>query len=138
LRYDLDLIRSHMRASSVEQVILETLTKENLHLTSNQIFEQIKVRLPAVSPSTVYRALERLAKAGKISVSDMGTGSEVYESLTEGMHHHLVCQRCGSVTTISHEDVSRFFGSIEAAHQFKITTNHLILFGLCSACLGNG
>ena len=81
-----------MRASSVEQIILETLAQERSHLTAHLVYEQIRARLPAVNPSTVYRALERLANAGKISVSDLGTGAEVYESMNDVMHHHLVCQ----------------------------------------------
>ena len=100
-----------MRASSVDQIILETLSRENAHLTSHQVYEQIRSRLPAVNPSTVYRALERLGKNGHISVSDMGTGAAVYESLHGEMHHHLVCQKCGLVETIDHEVVSQFFSS---------------------------
>jgi Fe2+ or Zn2+ uptake regulation protein len=54
-----------MRTSSIEQIILEVLSKEHAHLTSNQIYEVIRPRLPAVNPSTVYRALERLTGVGK-------------------------------------------------------------------------
>ncbi len=123
-----------MRASSVEKIILEIFEKGNDHLTSLQVHERIRGRLPAVNSSTVYRALERLVKAGKVSISDMGTGAAVYELLTEGMHHHLVCQVCGSVQTLEHERVADFFQAIEKDHQFKIVTNHLILFGICENC----
>ena len=123
-----------MRASSVDQIILETLANEHTHLTSHQVFEQIRPRLPAVNPSTVYRALERLAHHGEISVSDMGTGSTVYESLTDGMHHHLVCERCGRVVTIPDEQVSNFFRHVQETSHFKVSTNHLVLFGQCGDC----
>jgi Fur family transcriptional regulator, ferric uptake regulator len=123
-----------MRASSVDQIILETLRKEHTHLSSHEVYEQIRQQLPAVNPSTVYRALERLANNGKISVSDMGTGVEVYESLSNGLHHHLVCQKCGHVATLSNDEVQAFFASIQQAHQFQIITNHLILFGVCNDC----
>jgi len=125
-----------MRNSSVDQIILETLSHEHAHLTSQQVYEEIKLRLPAVNPSTVYRALERLANQGKISISDMGTGAAVYETVADGMHHHLVCQNCGQVITIGHTEVESFFDRIQAAHHFKINTNHLILFGICENCLG--
>jgi Fur family ferric uptake transcriptional regulator len=123
-----------MRSSSVDQFILETLGKEHAHLTSQQVCEEIRQRLPAVNQSTVYRALERLVKTGKVSVSDMGIGSAVYELLVEGMHHHLVCQQCGKVTTIGHEEVQSFFKEIEQSHRYQIRTNHLILFGVCEDC----
>ena len=123
-----------MRASSVDQIILETLSKEHAHLTSHQVYEAIRLRLPAVNPSTVYRALDRLVSAGRISVSDMGTGSTVFESILGSLHHHLVCQRCGKVMTIGHEEVRGFFAAIQQTKHFNIVTNHLILFGICEEC----
>lgn len=123
-----------MRASSVDQIILETLSKEHAHLTSHQVYEEIRLRLPAVNQSTVYRALERLANCGKVSVSDMGTGSAVYELLADGIHHHLICQKCGQVVTIGDEEVKAFFTAVHHKNHFNIITNHLILFGICEVC----
>ena len=126
-----------MRSSSVDFYILEALKKGHSHLTSHEVFVEIQRQLPAVNPSTVYRALERLAKAGKVSVSDMGRSSEVYESVEADMHHHLVCQNCGRVITIRHEEVDEFFHKLETDHSFRIATNHLVLFGLCQDCQKN-
>jgi Fur family ferric uptake transcriptional regulator len=123
-----------MRSSSVDFYILDTLKKERSHLTSHEVFSRIQGQLPAVNPSTVYRALDRLVKAGKISVSDMGTGSEVYESVGSAPHHHLVCQNCGRIITLSHEEVDGFFHQLEKDKHFKIVTNHLVLFGICDDC----
>jgi Fur family ferric uptake transcriptional regulator len=58
----------------------------------------------------------------------------VYEWVGEGQHHHLVCQKCGRVITIEHEEVQNFFSSIQQDHHFQVLTNHLILFGLCESC----
>jgi Fur family ferric uptake transcriptional regulator len=126
-----------MRASSVDQIIIETLSKEHAHLSSLQVYEEIRLRLPAVNQSTVYRALERLVDCGKVSVSDMGTSSTVYELLADGLHHHLVCQKCGKVITIGHEDVKGFFSAVQHKNHFNIVTNHLILFGICENCQAN-
>lgn len=125
-----------MRASSVDHIILHTLAQEEHHLTSHEIYEIIRKQLPAVNPSTVYRALERLAGLGKISVSDMGTGAEVYESTAHGLHHHFVCQSCGKISTIPNEDVKVFFSSLQDKYQMEIATNHLVLFGKCKLCKG--
>jgi Fur family ferric uptake transcriptional regulator len=123
-----------MRASSVDQIILETLSKEHAHLTSLQVFEEIRLRLSAVNQSTVYRALERLVNCGKVSVSDMGTDAAVFELLADGLHHHLVCHQCGQVITIGHEEIMDFFATISQKNHFHIVTNHLILFGICENC----
>ncbi len=124
-----------MKASSVHAAILELLNNEpHTHLSALEIYENIRCRLPAVAPSTVYRALDRMAKAGDISVSDMGTGAAVYEAVNGGIHHHLICHECGMVMTIDHQEVDNFFHAIQSTHTFTIATNHLILFGLCAHC----
>ena len=123
-----------MRTSSVDKVIIEVLSQEHAHLTSAQVYEEIRLRLPAVNQSTVYRALDRLAGHGQVSVSDMGTGSAVYEMLAENVHHHLVCRKCGGVVTMGTDDVESFFRLLEEKNNFSITSNHLVLFGICAYC----
>lgn len=125
-----------MRTSSVELIILDLLEKEHVHLTSHEVYLAIQKSLPATNPSTVYRALERLAAEGKVSVSDMGTGSAVFEAVGASPHHHLVCLKCHTVTILPHSEVKAFFGSVENIHDFQIATNHLILFGTCKICQG--
>jgi len=123
-----------MRTSSVDQVILDVLAEEHHHLTAQQVYEHIREHMPAVNPSTIYRSLERLASEGKISVSDMGQGATVFESLADGMHHHLVCQNCGKCITVDHQLVGQFFAQVEEQLEFQVLTNHLILFGICKEC----
>lgn len=120
-----------MKSSSIDHAILELLQEENCHFKAHELYERIHPRFPTVNSSTVYRALDRLARAGRISVSDMGTGASVYEKVADGMHHHLVCQKCGRVQTIQHEIVGLFFAQIENTFDFKVATNHLVLFGNC-------
>jgi Fur family transcriptional regulator, ferric uptake regulator len=123
-----------MKTSSVDQIIIEILDHKQNHLTPQRVFEQIKSRLPAVNRSTVYRSLERLVNQGKISVSDMGTGSLVYELVGSGLHHHLVCQQCHHIIFIPNEAVAQLFSKIEQDNRYQITTNHLILYGICPDC----
>lgn len=123
-----------MRSSSVVLAILDVLGNADTHLTSREIFDRIHNRLPAVNPSTVYRALERLTLKGEVSISDMGDGSMVYELVTDKNHHHLVCQKCRRMITIEGAEVEAFFNSLEAASGYRLVTNHLVLFGVCPVC----
>lgn len=123
-----------MRSSSIVSIILELLKCADCHYTAYKIYEQVRPRLPATSPSTVYRSLERLVHAGLVSVSDMGTGAAVYELVTTDVHHHLVCEHCGGTITLPHQAVKDFFQALEHQSGFTITTNHLVLFGYCPTC----
>lgn len=123
-----------MRASSVTRAILDVLGDKHTHLTSREIFDCIQARLPAVNPSTVYRALERLAQEGVVSISDMGVGAMVYELVTGESHHHLVCQQCGCIITLQGQEIDALFSRVAAANGYRLVTNHLVLFGVCPAC----
>jgi Fur family ferric uptake transcriptional regulator len=125
-----------MKSSSVQQLILELLQQEHAHLTAQEVFTNLKPKLPAVNLSTVYRALERMTNAGEISVSDMGTGAVVYEMVGSPPHHHLVCQGCNRVITLENDIIEPLFDEVEGRFHFKLTTNHLILFGYCPDCSG--
>ena len=126
-----------MRNSSADQVILETLASQKSHQTSHQIYEEVHKRLPAINPSTVYRALDRLVSLGKVTVSDMGLGAAVFELTGDKLHHHLVCQGCGYITLVSDEQIAPFLSKLEKEYHYQIKTNHLVLFGLCEVCQEN-
>ena len=123
-----------MRSSTVQQLILELLQEEHAHFTAQEVYSHLKPRLPSVNPSTVYRALDRLTKGGQVSVSDMGTGAAVYELVGASPHHHLVCQGCHQVVTLSDELIQPLFKQVEGRSGYELTTNHLVLFGYCQSC----
>lgn len=126
-----------MKSSSVERLILELYaghSNETAHFTAHEIYTHLKSQLPAVNPSTVYRALERMVQAGQVSISDMGVGAAVYEIVGGEHHHHLVCRVCGGVTTVEDQAIQPLFKSIEQKYDFQVSTNHLILFGVCAQC----
>jgi Fur family ferric uptake transcriptional regulator len=82
----------------------------------------------------VYRALDRLVTAGKISVSDIGQGAAVYEQVRSHLHHHLVCQNCGQIENLDRAIVGDFLQKISQGSAYQVTTNHLVIFGICSRC----
>lgn len=122
------------RLTSARTIILETLTQERRHWRPQEIYEAVRQKLPSICPSTVYRALEYLLRQGLVSVSDLGWGTYVYEVVNGNLHHHLVCQECGAILILENTLVQEFFDKVSDAYHFAISTNHLILFGLCEEC----
>lgn len=123
-----------MRSSSITNTIFKVLEEQEDHLTAKEIYEKVKVTLSAVDPSTVYRSLERMVHQGQVSVSDMGGPAVVYELVTRDPHHHLVCEKCGKKLTFKDGQISDFLGQVQKETGFQITTNHLVLFGVCPDC----
>ncbi|HOJ00309.1 MAG TPA: transcriptional repressor [Anaerolineaceae bacterium] len=123
-----------MRASSITNAILKVLEDQEDHLTAKEVYEKVKGTLSAVDPSTVYRSLERMVHQGQVSVSDMGGPAVVYELVAKEPHHHLVCEKCGKVLTFQRGEMHDFLNRVHAKSGYQITTNHLVLFGICPDC----
>jgi len=106
----------------------------NTHFTAAQILKHIKESLPSINLSTIHRNLSVLAEENKVSITDLGTGVPVFES-TVHSHHHLVCCKCAKTTEMKSETVSDFFEKIKLEDGFNsISTNHLIIYGICIDC----
>ena len=123
-----------MRSSSISNAIFKILEAHNDHLTAKEIYEEVRTTQTAIDTSTVYRTLERMVHDGKVSVSDIGGPAVVYELVTKNPHHHLVCEQCGKMLTFKNDKVADFLASVEQESGFQVTTNHLVLFGICPDC----
>lgn len=123
-----------MRNTSVNHYILAALEEAGVHLTAQQVHERVKASLPSVNPSTIYRALERLAREGLISMTDMGGEAMVFETLSLQPHHHLICQKCGHTSTLDDGVVQSWFQQVQQQSGFAIQTHHLALYGICPYC----
>ena len=123
-----------IKMTSARQFTLDELQNADTHLTAIQIHEKLKDKLPSLNLSTVYRTLDYLVEKLLISVSDIGLGSPVYEPVSAEIHHHLVCLKCHRIMDLEHEAVADFFEKIKNEMDFKILTNHLVLYGHCTSC----
>jgi Fur family ferric uptake transcriptional regulator len=69
-----------------------------------------------------------------VSISDLGVGNPVYETVKEKIHHHLVCLNCKWILEIEDQIVAQLFEKIQKDKNFKVQTNHLVLYGYCQTC----
>ena len=61
---------------------------------------------PEVNLSTVYRTLQLLVSLDLVSETRLGTKHSYYEVAPEPVHHHFVCEKCGSVGHFADELVA--------------------------------
>jgi len=101
--------------------------------------------LNGMAQSSAYRNLSVLEEAGvvhRLVTADDTARYELAEDLI-GHHHHLICERCGSVIDIDvpaelEEGVSRLATSAANAHNFTIGHHRLDLVGVCAPCRSKG
>ena len=80
------------------RAIVDTIIeKEGEHLTTEEIYDEVKKNCPEIGLATVYRTIILLEELGVICKLDLNDGCSRYELVRkdEGhRHHHLVCNEC--------------------------------------------
>ncbi len=100
--------------------IYKALLANNLHPSPDMVYAEIKKENPNISFATVYKTLETFEKQGFIKKVTPLHNTVRYDIVTEN-HQHLVCVKCGKITDIEIEELSRI--NIDP----KILQNNLLL-----------
>jgi Fur family transcriptional regulator, ferric uptake regulator len=123
------------RLTQQRELIWEALASEpDRHLSADDVVERVRAQLPQVNPSTVYRTLELLVQEGLLLRTDLGGNRAYFEPAREHAHHHLVCERCGTVQHLHDEQLGDLRLRIEHGSGFAVGSAEITFFGLCRAC----
>ena len=98
-------------------------------MTAEQIFLELKKTEPKVVQATVYNNLNALCQKGLIRKLSMEGSPDRYDKIQK--HDHLVCQRCGALSDINFQDLTR---DLESQLGEGILSYDLKVFYLCPAC----
>jgi len=104
------------------------------HPSAEDVFNEVKKRIPTIAFDTVYRTLSLFEHHGLISKVNYLDGRTRYDSVTE--HHcHLICTRCRKIEDFDWPDLDQLPIPREATHWGRIDNKYLELRGLCQECL---
>jgi Fe2+ or Zn2+ uptake regulation protein len=104
------------------------------HLTTGDIHTLARERQPAIGFTTVYRALNRLAKLGLVSeVRVPGAGMTYYETHADP-HAHFHCEACGRIEDLDYRLPAPVLSRIARSHDVTVTDALVTLVGRCAAC----
>ena len=130
-----ELIRSHgLRRTPQRQATLAAVAAAAGHATAEEIVKRVRRKMPAVSPSTVYRTLGSLEEVGILCHAHLGHTASVYHVGTAGLHQHLVCERCGALQEVSDGLTGPFARSLKRSYGFEANFTHFAVLGLCRSC----
>ena len=115
-------------------MILKAVEDADSHISAEEIYAQVRTYYPQMNISTVYRTLELVKELGLVTETDMGDGRVRYHCMGKGHHHHLVCEKCGSIIDMEETILDPLWSEIERKYNFKVDMKHLVFFGLCAGC----
>jgi Fur family peroxide stress response transcriptional regulator len=115
------------------RAIFEALLERDDHPTVDQVFAEIKDRIPGVSRTTVYRTLETLVKFGLAKKTNHFEAAARFDANTDH-HHHLVCIRCGTTVDFDHPGLDKLPLPDGRRTGFEILDFSVYFEGVCEAC----
>ncbi len=133
LEYAPELRSRGYRVTEQRLAVLHVLRHSRSRLSPAEIYKRARRELPGLTETTVYRTLDFLAQNGFVWPTRMDRGHLVYE-IAGTRHHHLICRQCGKEIKIEHALVQSIYAKLEAVSGYRLTEDHLALFGLCPAC----
>jgi Fur family ferric uptake transcriptional regulator len=101
-----------------------------------EIEDRLRTDVRSVSRASVYRILEELERLGLIQRVEIGQSLVRYEPVRpgHGHHHHLVCDRCGSLEPFTDEGLERAVARAAEHVPLEVSEHEIVLHGTCRSC----
>ncbi len=129
-----ELLRGQgMRMTPQRLAIVDDIMSTSGYVIPTTVIERVQARVPGVSPSTVYRTLERLEQVGVLTHVHLESGVG-YHRLEEVQHAHLTCSRCGATLDLPRSSLRNLERLIERDHGFRPDFTHHAIAGVCAEC----
>lgn len=120
------------------RAIVDNIIKnEGCHLTTEELYDLVKIECPEIGLATVYRTVQLLEELGVVSKLDLNDGCYRYELVRvdeNHHHHHLICSDCGRVIEVQGDLLEVLEHEIESKYDFQIKNHSVKFYGLCNDC----
>lgn len=123
-----------MQRRSVLDVLLE---HSNDHLSTEEIYDIVKVKFPEIGLATVYRTVQLFEEMGIVDRLNFDDGCSRFELASDDTvhhHHHLICESCNKVFEVENDLLDDIEKEIESKYNFKIHDHNVMFYGLCKDC----
>ncbi|MCX7923367.1 MAG: transcriptional repressor [Clostridia bacterium] len=126
------------KLTSQRQAVLDVITQhEGEHLSTEEIYELVKVNYPDIGLATVYRTLLLFDRMDLVYKMDLDDGCNRYElnnHKEDHRHHHLICTNCGSIQEVQEDLLDSLEEQIAKNNNFIVKDHKVKFYGYCGAC----
>jgi len=124
---------SGLKLTPQRSAVYRALINTDTHPTAEEIYQEVRKEMPAISLDTVNRTLLTLAEIGAAFVVE-GTGQpRRFDGGLED-HQHFLCIRCGKIIDFHYPPFDNITLPPEIEGKFKVLRKTVYLEGLCNAC----
>lgn len=122
------------RNTQAKQLVQSIFEASSTPLLINEVYEQVKIKLPQTAYSTIYRIIQSFHADGKLITIDWRERGSRYEWAAKEHHHHLICNSCGEVSDIDDTILNFKVDAVAKKTGFLVQDHSIELFGECSPC----
>ena len=119
----MDILKEKLRETGFKitpqrRAVIDILLKHNSeHLSSEQIYDLVRVDCPEIGLATVYRTMQLLDEIGVISKLN-----------------HLICKNCSKIIEVQEDLLESIESKIQERYKFDIVDHDVKFYGLCEDC----
>jgi Fur family transcriptional regulator, peroxide stress response regulator len=113
--------------------VFEAVLEREDHPTADEVYAEVKTRLPRLSRMTVYRILNNFVLRGLMNKTCHPGSSARFDPKIH-QHHHLVCLDCGGIIDLVEERLNKVVWPDVRRFGFEIEDYHIHFRGRCAAC----
>jgi Fur family transcriptional regulator, ferric uptake regulator len=128
------LRRAGGRFSAARRLLLEALFAADGPASAEQIASGLGGRGLEADLTSVYRNLEYLEELGVVRHVHAGHGAGLYALSRAPEREYLLCDACGTVTSVHPERLAAARELIQAEFGFAARFTHFPVSGVCAAC----
>ena len=125
-----------MKYSRQREMILQTLKDFPVHPTAEELYQELRKKLPRISLGTVYRNLNLLTEMKTISQLETSGSTSIRYDARNDEHCHLICSTCGKVMDASLDHFASLDTIVLEQLGFAVLEHGIVLKGTCQTCLG--
>ena len=118
-----------LKATSARIRVLQLLERSpDLHLSADELHQQLLQAGEEIGLATVYRVLSQFEAAGLVVRHNFEEGRSVFERSTADHHDHMVCLETGKVIEFVNERIEQLQHEIAAELGYDIESHNMVLF----------
>jgi len=128
------LLRKHGLHVTAQRLAVLQAVSRRPHSTADDVAEDVRVEIGAISRQAVYDALGMLAEKGIIRRIQPAGSPARYEDRVGDNHHHLICRCCGKTVDVDCAVGDTPCLTAVADSGYQIDEAEVIFWGTCPEC----
>ena len=128
-------LRQHGLQVTAQRIAVLAAVSRRPHCTADDVAEDVRAEIGAISRQSVYDTLGMLAEKGVIRRIRPAGSPALYEDRVGDNHHHLICRACGRTSDVNCAVGDAPCLNAAAPAGYQIDEVEVIYWGVCPECL---